>query len=150
MILFRSNQHFIAVEATLAYQLEVAKRQTFFHHIQSGFLQNDQLLKNERYRIGGLTSLRGFNEKNFFVDGYVLSRAEFRSFFEDRSYAYVFYDQLFLSTGAMRDQPFGIGLGFALETSAGQFSFALAMGKSDDQQFAFDNMKAHFGYVSRF
>ncbi len=142
--------NFYRIQASVAYQLRVARRQAFFQHIQGGTLQNDELLQNELYRLGGLNSLRGFNEKDFFVKSYLLSRTEFRSFFEERSYAYIFYDHLFFSRSAKTDQPFGLGLGFALATSAGQFSFALAAGRSDDQQISFSNMKAHFGYISRF
>ncbi|WP_436514820.1 hypothetical protein [Ekhidna sp. To15] len=146
----QTESNFYRLQASLAYQLKISKRQSFFHHIKNGTLQNDELLQNELYRIGGLSSLRGFNEKDFFVKSYLLSRVEFRSFFEDRSYAYVFYDYLFFSNGSQSDQPFGLGLGFALATSAGQFSFALAVGRSDAQQISFSNMKAHFGYISRF
>lgn len=144
------ESNFYRVQASIAYQLRIARRQALYHHVQVGTLQNDELLRNELYRLGGLNSLRGFNEKNFFGKSYALSRAEFRSFFEDRSYVYVFYDHLFYSQLSRSDQPFGLGLGFTLATSAGQFSFALALGKSDDQQMSFSNMKAHFGYISRF
>ena len=109
-----------------------------------------QLLQNELYRLGGLSSLRGFNEKDIFARHYFLSRMEFRSFFEERSYAYVFYDQLIYQRRDLRDYPFGVGLGFALATSAGQFTFALAVGDSNNQSISFSTMKAHFGYVSRF
>lgn len=141
---------FYRFEAMFAYQLKVWRRQSFFQHVNAGMLQNDELLSNEMYRLGGLNSLRGFNEKEFFADSYILSRTEFRSFFEDRSYAYVFYDHLFFSRDSQSDQPFGLGLGFALATSAGQFSFALAVGNSADQNISFSTMKAHFGYISRF
>ncbi|WP_424962932.1 hypothetical protein [Ekhidna sp.] len=141
---------FYRFEGVLAYQLKAFKRQAFFHHISTGKIKNDQLLQNELYRLGGLFSLRGFNEKDIFARHYFLSRMEFRSFFEERSYAYVFYDQLIFEKRDIRDYPFGVGLGFALETSAGQFTFALAVGDSKNQSISFSTMKAHFGYISRF
>lgn len=144
------NSNFYRFEASTTYQLKVLKRQTFYHEIGGGILENDALLRNELYRIGGLSSVRGFNEKSFFARNYLMSRMEFRSFFENRSYAYIFYDQLVYDRKNFSDQPFGLGLGFALATSAGQFSFALAMGKSQDQDISFSTMKAHFGYISRF
>jgi len=146
----QANTNFYQLEGVLAYQLRPFKRQTFFHHISSGVIENDQLLQNELYRVGGLTTLRGFNEKAIFARHYFLSRIEFRSFFEERSYAYVFYDQLFYQKRELRDRPFGVGLGFALATSAGQFTFALAVGDSKNQSISFATMKAHFGYISQF
>ncbi|MEO9483271.1 MAG: hypothetical protein ABJG47_07495 [Ekhidna sp.] len=146
----RLETNFYRFEADIAYQIKILKRQSFFHHIRAGTLQSEELLSNELYRLGGLNSLRGFNEKQFFGKSYVLSRVEFRSFFENRSYAYVFYDHLFFSRELRTDQPYGVGLGFALATSTGQFSFALAVGNSADQNISFSAMKAHFGYISRF
>lgn len=146
----QTETNFYRFEASINYQKRLLKRQAFFHRIESGFLQNDELLTNELYRLGGLNSMRGFNEKSIFAERYLLSRAEFRSFFENNSFAYVFYDQLIYSSRNISDQPFGLGLGFALATSAGQFSFALAVGDSDVQAISFSTMKIHFGYVSKF
>ncbi len=126
------------------------RRQAFFHHLSARLVQNSELLTNELYRSGGLSSIRGFNEKFFFADRYISSRMEFRSFFEDRSYLYVLYDQLFYGRNNFGENPFGIGIGFALATSSGQFSFVLAAGKSKSQKIDFSGIKAHFGYVSRF
>lgn len=145
-----ARTNFYRLESTFAYQIKVLKRQAFFHHITAGILQNDELLRNELYRLGGLNSLRGFNEKEIFAENYLLSRAEFRSFFESESYVYVFYDHLIFESKSQSDNPYGIGLGFALETSAGQFTFALAAGNSNNQNISFSTLKAHFGYISRF
>ena len=121
-----------------------------FQDVQIGLLNNKELLTNELYRIGGLSTLRGFNEKNIFASQYALSRVEFRSFFEDDSFIYAFYDQLFFRRSANFDYPLGIGLGFALETTSGQFSFALASGNSKSQSFSFSEMRAHFGFITKF
>ncbi|MEP0986209.1 hypothetical protein [Ekhidna sp.] len=141
---------YFRMEVGLDYQLLVLKRQSFFHSLSAGSLINEELLRNELFRIGGLNSLRGFNEKSIFAQSYMLSRAEFRSYFENESYAYLFYDQLIFAANEKKDAPFGIGLGFALATSSGQFSFALAVGDSETQPISFSAMKAHFGYISKF
>lgn len=137
-------------EGGFDYQLLVFKRQAFFQSVKIGSLINDELLRNELFRIGGLNSLRGFNEKSIFAESYMLSRTEFRSYFENESYAYMFYDQLILTESEKSGSPFGIGLGFTLATSSGQFSFALAVGDSDSQPISFSAVKAHFGFISKF
>ncbi len=144
------NTNFYLFEGELMYQVKTLKRQTFYHRVQGGILRNDEILTNELYRLGGLSSMRGFNEKSIFAKNYLLSRMEFRSFFENESYAYVFYDQLIYKRNAFSDHPFGIGLGFVLATSAGQFSFALAAGNAKDKSISFSSINAHFGYISRF
>jgi hypothetical protein len=142
--------NFFQAGADIAYQIRVRKRQTFYHHISTSLLQNRELLANELYRLGGLSTVRGFNEKYFFANQYIISRSEFRTFFEDYSYLYVFYDQLFYQHRENNEFPFGFGFGFALATSSGQFSFVLAAGKSNNQEIDFTGIKAHFGYISRF
>lgn len=142
--------NFYRIQSQVAYQIKMFKRQSIYHHLSVASLNNDELLTNELYRLGGLASIRGFNEKSIFAKQYLLSRMEFRSFFEERSYAYVFYDQLLYSNQSLSDNSVGLGVGFALATSAGQFSFALAVGESKNQSLSASTMKAHFGYISRF
>ncbi len=138
------------VESKLGYQVKWRKQQTFYHEISAGFLENDELLTNELYRLGGLHSIRGFNEKFIFANRFVLSRLEVRLFFEPESYLFLAYDQLWYQNGGFSDHPFGIGLGFSIATSSGQFSFALASGKSANQSLNLSGLKVHFGYTSRF
>ncbi|MEM6812794.1 MAG: hypothetical protein AAF600_00195 [Bacteroidota bacterium] len=142
--------NFIRVDAQLAYQLKIGKRLSIFHDIRLGLLKNDEILTNELYRMGGFNTLRGFDEKKIFAQHYGLNRIEIRSFFENRSFVYVFYDQLVFNRSQLKKAPFGIGSGMVLETLAGQFSFALASGKSDYQIIALSELRVHFGYISRF
>ncbi|MEP5611842.1 MAG: ShlB/FhaC/HecB family hemolysin secretion/activation protein [Cyclobacteriaceae bacterium] len=128
----------------------ISQRQQFSQQLEVGLIENSQLLNNERYRLGGLRSIRGFNEKRFFADKYLLSRTELRSFFEKGSFVYLFYDQLFFRNEDFQDAPSGTGLGFVLATLSGQFNFALALGRSKDQPIDFSNMNAHFGYITNF
>lgn len=128
----------------------VSQRQQISQSLKIGLIDNTQLLNNERYRLGGLNTLRGFNEKSFFADQYFLSRTEFRSFFEKGSFLYLFYDQLIFKNENFRDSPFGTGLGFVLATLSGQFNFALAIGQAKNQPIDFSNMNVHFGYITNF
>ncbi|MEM6641745.1 MAG: hypothetical protein AAF616_02095 [Bacteroidota bacterium] len=146
----RLNTDFLRLEARAALQKVVRKRLTYFHELRSGIMENAQLLTNELFRVGGLNTLRGFNEKNFFLNRFALSRLELRSFFENSSYAFLFYDQLLANSSGARGAPFGIGGGFALETSSGQFSFALASGSSQAQQLSFNEIRVHFGFITKF
>lgn len=144
------NTEIFQIDFQAIKNFKLGKRQVINQQIRGGIIQNDELLNNERYRLGGLTSLRGFDEKSIFVDRFLLSRTELRSFFEKGSFLFVFYDQLFFKNGDFSDTPLGSGLGFSLATLSGQFSFALAIGKSNAQRANLAGMKAHFGYITRF
>ncbi|WP_155210351.1 hypothetical protein, partial [Fulvivirga aurantia] len=58
---------------------------------------NDNLFLNDLYRVGGLQSLRGFNENFFFAEQFLTANLEVRLHYDETSYLFVFYDQAYLS-----------------------------------------------------
>lgn len=122
--------------------------------LRGGFLDGDNLFQSDLFRIGGLRSLRGFVENQFFTSSYGLVNLELRAMFSKETYFMLFFDQ-----SALADEldvqkeiqfPFGAGAGFSFSTNAGIFNFVVAMGKSINQPFGFEYSKIHFGYISRF
>ncbi len=128
---------------------------TFMGRFIGGYLDNNFLTLNDLFRVGGLQSLRGFNENTFFTSNYGIFTAEYRAYFgEDDSYFVVFYDQSILQTQTFNtqniDYPFGIGVGLSFATRGGTFTLAYALGKSKDQDFGLSRAKIHLGIVSNF
>ena len=121
---------------------------------QAGVVQNGYLSQNELFRLGGLQTVRGFNENTFFASGYGLGTAELRYFLEPETYFFGFLDYAVLQNNwrneQSHDQPFGTGAGISFSTQAGVFNFVYAVGRSASQPFGFNYSKIHFGYVSRF
>lgn len=132
------------------YQLPVSSGLAFYHSMSGQVLVSDQLLRNEFNRIGGLNSLRGFNENFFFARNFFLSRMELRQYFEQNSYLMLFCDVSALRDLNSSTLPMGAGLGLSLNTSSGLFTFATAIGWSEDISADFTNVKVHLGYISRF
>jgi len=122
--------------------------------LQGGLIENQRLFLNELYRLGGLNSLRGFNENFFFASRYAMLNLEPRFYLDPNSYFFLFYDQAILyyelETTKFEDSPFGIGAGVSFTTNAGIFNLAYGLGNSKLQQFEFSNSKIHIGYISRF
>jgi outer membrane protein assembly factor BamA len=118
-----------------------------------GLLQNQNLFLNELYRIGGLKSIRGFNEKNFFSKNFGYLNVEQRLFFDKNSYLLAFADLGIIENpynSPRIDHPFSIGTGINLDTDGGLFSFVLAIGRSNTQPLSFSYSRVHFGYLARF
>lgn len=118
-----------------------------------GFIQNQNLFLNELYRLGGLKSIRGFNEKNFFAKNFGYLNLEQRLFFDQNSYLMVFADLGIIENPfnlPKIDRPFSFGTGINLDTDGGLFSFVLALGKSNTQPLSFSYSRIHFGYLARF
>lgn len=115
---------------------------------------NDYLFKNDLMRVGGLRTIRGFNENFFFVSEAAISNLEIQLHFQSDSYLFVFYDQAFIKNSvselASEDNPYGLGLGIALKMKTGQLNLAYALGNSAEQKLDLNLSKFHFGYVARF
>ena len=118
------------------------------------FNNSNNLFYNDLYRIGGLKTLRGFNENNFFASTYAITTLEYRFFTDETSYLLLFYDQGYyenqLNPVTPRDFPLGFGAGVSFSTPAGQFYFIYSLGNSKDQHISLNQSKLHFGLTSRF
>ena len=139
---------------------EIEKFWTLYKNIvlrtkfSGGYLNGENLFQSDVFRVGGLRSLRGFTENQFFTPTYGVTNIEVRTMFSEGTYFLFFYDQGVLSdfndVSGQIQYPFGTGVGFSFSTTSGIFNFALAMGKSVNQPFGFNYSKIHFGFISRF
>ncbi|MDX2188526.1 MAG: BamA/TamA family outer membrane protein [Bacteroidota bacterium] len=123
---------------------------------KNGLLSNDKLNLNELFRIGGLKSMRGFNENIFFANDYSINSLEVRQYIDIDSYLFAFYDQgvYYISTAVRQytEYPIGFGAGITFTSKVGVFNLVYALGQSKalNQQISYDQSKIHFGYTSRF
>ncbi|WP_158010131.1 BamA/TamA family outer membrane protein [Hymenobacter glacialis] len=118
-------------------------------------LLNPRLFTNDLFRLGGLNSLRGFNENQFYTSSYAVATAEFRQFIGTDSYVFLFADQAYTRYDVPNspigpDQPTGLGAGLSFRTAAGLFQFVYSVGRANEQPFELRTSKIHFGLTSRF
>lgn len=121
--------------------------------LAGGLMENSNLFVNDLFRLGGLKTIRGFNENFFFAKNYTYLNFEPRYYFDTYSYFMIFADvgRLGNSVQALVDDyPYALGLGFSLETEGGIFNFIYGLGGSNTQDFALNLSKIHFGYTGRF
>ena len=113
---------------------------------------NDQLFANDLIRLGGVNSLRGFNDLELFVSSYGLARIEARLIINPASRLFVFFDQAMTKNKVanISDQPFGFGAGMMLDTGQGNLQLVYALGVSGQQSLSLTQSKIHIGYVARF
>lgn len=124
-------------------------------------LFNQQFFLNDLFRLGGLNSLRGFTENQFYTNAYGVGTIELRQFTGPEGYVFIFADQALLqaytfsttqlSSHAL-DSPTGLGAGLSFRTAAGLFQFVYSVGRSQflNTGFSLTNSKIHFGLTSRF
>jgi len=109
---------------------------------------------NELYRIGGINSLRGFDEESIYVSSYALGNLELRYLIEQNSNVYVFLNGGWLERsivgGYYRDTPYGFGAGMNFFTRAGFINLAYALGSSQGNPIQFRSGKIHLGFTGVF
>lgn len=122
--------------------------------LNSESLFGANLFQNELFRLGGLKTLRGFNEQSIFASAYGVGTLEYRYMIGAFDYLTLFADGAFVEKriANQREQNFltGLGTGINFRTNGGIFSFFIAVGKSNNTQFDFRTTKIHFGYINRF
>ena len=120
----------------------------------SKMLYSKSIYANELLWVGGLNTMRGFDELSLPATYYTLGNIEFRYLFERSSAVYVLADAMYFgkkfTDSENSNYAVGLGVGIDLGTSAGIFSLIYAIGKQNDNSFKFSNSKIHFGYKSYF
>lgn len=136
------------------YFIPLTKRSTVKLSNSTAYLISPSAFENELYRIGGLRTLRGFDEESIFASSYSLFTMEARYLLEQNSYAHIFWNGAWYENNTMNkfvtDTPWGFGAGMSFETKAGIFSLSYALGKQFNQDFQFRTGKIHFGIVNYF
>jgi hypothetical protein len=137
-----TSYHPLTINSVLNYSL-----------VSGGLIENPRLFLNDLYRVGGLMTIRGFNENFFYATQYALSSLEWQLYFEESSYLFLFYDQAFLRertfTSNRSAKPAGLGLGMRIKSAAGFFNLVFGLGHTGGG-FSFNQSKIHFGYSGNF
>ena len=134
--------------------LPLGKSSTIKFQFSGGLLQNTALLKNELILLGGLNSLRGFDESSILASQFSYVTAEYRYLFERNSFLCLFTDigQSVNTTveGGDEQNYWSVGTGISFQTKAGIFYLAYALGRNWLNPFNFRNSKIHFGLTAQF
>ena len=134
--------------------LPIASRATVRVEANCGHLQAQQVFFSELFRIGGIRTLKGFDEQAIFASSYAIANAEVRYLLQQNSNALLFWNGAWYTNKLLSqnnsDKPYGFGAGLNFETGAGIFSLYYAVGKQFNNPIAFEKAKIHFGFVNYF
>jgi outer membrane protein assembly factor BamA len=141
-------------ELDASYYFPITKRSVLKLATKNATTFNENLFENELLRIGGLLTLRGFDEESIYASSYSIQTLEYRYILEQNSYLFLFFDGAYYENDSretfVSDHPFGLGAGMSFETKAGIFSLSYAIGKQFDNPIKFSSAKIHFGFVNFF
>lgn len=134
--------------------VQLSSRHVLNLGVMAGGLLSDNIFTNELFLIGGLRSLRGFDEQSIQASQFVIGKMEYRFILDQGSYLQAFFNAAYYENRAsdslIVDHPFGFGAGLSFETRLGVFSFNYALGKQFDNPIYIRAAKIHFGIINYF
>jgi len=137
-----------------SYFIPIPNRSTLMIRGNGGYMRSDNLFESEAFRIGGLRTLRGFDEESIYATLFGIATIEYRFLLDPNSFLFAFFDGAYYENRAtnkrITDRPFGFGLGISFFTKIGVFSLNYALGKQFNNPIDFRAGKIHFGVVSYF
>lgn len=115
---------------------------------------NATIFRNELFRIGGLKTLRGFDEESIFASTYVIPTLEYRFLFAENSNILLFAEGAWYENNSNRsylsDTPLSVGAGINFQTKAGILSLNYGIGNQFGNGFDPRSGKLHFGLTALF
>ncbi len=145
----KNNQFKIDFEAS--YLWKVNYRNSIFIRNKTGYLNSDDFIKNELYRIGGANSIRGFNEQSLFTSQFSYFNLEYRYLTSQNSYLYSITDFGKIKTlNTVSENLYGLGFGYLFRVNNSQINLGYVLGKSSSSSFDVNNSKLLIQFVSFF
>ncbi|HRG43557.1 MAG TPA: BamA/TamA family outer membrane protein, partial [Saprospiraceae bacterium] len=131
------------------------KRMSFMIRTNGGMISGPkQVYNNEKFRIGGNKSLRGWNEQSVYTTSFLVATTELKMNLDELSSLFLFTDNGWINASNVAIEQFawqlGVGAGINFATKVGVFGVSVALGKNRNIPFDFQTAKIHFGYQSVF
>lgn len=141
-------------EGVIAGYLNVYKNHVIKLSSQFGSVFGNTIYKNELMRIGGLRTLRGFDEESIYASCYIIPTIEYRFIFEKNSNIFLFTEGAWYESnsvlGYSNDTPISVGAGINFDTKAGIFNLSYGLGKQLGNSFDLRTGKIHAGLTALF
>jgi len=146
------NSYQIRAKAAYTHYFTVGRQSVIKAAVTGGWMESPNYFSNELFQIGGYKLLRGFDEGSIFADKFSFATLEYRYLLGINSWFNVFSDMGDTHNSIYQTNKtyIGVGLGLAFESKQGIIDLSLAVGKSNELPFNFNEAKIHIGFVSVF
>lgn len=151
-VMLKTSQY--QAEGAVAGYLNLYKNHVLKLSAQFGSVFGNTIYRNELLRIGGLRTLRGFDEESIYTSTYVIPTLEYRFLFEQNSNIFLFTEGAWYENnsvlGYLHDTPISVGAGINFDTKAGIFNLSYGLGKQFNNGFDLRTGKIHAGLTALF
>lgn len=134
------------------YLWELNNRNFIYVNNTSEALISDAYLTNEKLRLGGIQSIRGFNENSLEATLYSTINTEYRYILSRNSYVHSIIDFTYLQDDLTQTDVklYGFGFGLGIQSKSGLLKINYAVGKTDDSSIKLSESKVHISLSTSF
>ena len=120
------NLNQFKIETSLSYILDINSRSSISIKNKIGYLNSDTFINNELFRIGGVNTIRGFNEQSIITNDFNIFKIEFRYLTSEKTYFYTITDAGRIKLDSKNKNLLGLGLGYLFTTKKARVNISLA------------------------
>lgn len=134
------------------YLFQINRKNSFYIKNQSNYLINNNTLENEQLYIGGINSIRGYQENSIPSTQYSILNTEYRIELSNRLYTHTVTDYAITQNNSTKntDNLIGFGLGFGLKSNNSILRFVIANRKNKKEPIKFSESKIHLSLSTLF
>ncbi|MBI9040623.1 POTRA domain-containing protein [Lutibacter sp.] len=127
------------------YTLSLTTKSSLLLKLQSELLFSKNILENELFRIGGVNSIRGFDELAILASKYSIINFEYQYQLNDSSKIYTITDVGYLENSIINQTSkiYSVGIGYFFITEKSRTNLSYALGKNSKTPFKLNNSKIH-------
>lgn len=146
----KNNQQSLTLSTEYIFNLN--RKNSFFLKNQSHYLISNNILENELHYIGGINSIRGFQENSIPSSLYSILNSEYRILLNQSLYLHSVLDYGITRNEITKEAEnlIGFGLGFGLKTNNNLLQFIFANSKTEDENIKFSNSNIHLSLKTIF
>lgn len=134
----------------VTYTHDINKRNSFFIQNTTGILKTDELLINELFRIGGIESIRGFDEESILSTAFSYLNIEYRYKTTLKSYFFSITDFGLSKNIESKDNLSSLGLGYDIKNKKTSIRASIIINKINSGRFNLNNPKFNLQLTSFF
>ncbi|MEM6720499.1 MAG: hypothetical protein AAF611_14325 [Bacteroidota bacterium] len=134
------------------YLWELNNRNFIYVNNTSEALISNQYLTNEKFRLGGIQSIRGFNENSLEATLYSTINTEYRYILSRNSYVHSIIDFTYLQDDLIQNDVklYGFGFGLGIRSRSGLLKINYAVGRTDNAPIRLSESKVHISLSTSF
>lgn len=139
------------INYNLISNIELSSRSILYLNSSTQLLFSKNYLVNEIFRIGGINSIRGFNEQSIFANKYSVINTEYRYYTSQSNYLHTITDLSWFENIEFKNKLlYSLGFGYSFTKANNQLNLAYVLGGGTDESLDLGNSRLIVKFITFF